>query len=446
MESPSGKIRLIYKPFVIIATGFILIYTFLNWLLFIKAGIPLKEDIIQFLLPLGLPWIPILIWLRPRIMLLRFKKDNRSFLFYLLAWAAIAIPTLIAQEYMITATGKLTQLDNISQISQHERTKYYSLKSYYIDKQNFAIEKTATVTGKNNNYLNFLIYIAMPILDNESDTLKFENKYWLGEKYSEQINNHLSDEEKEEKYKIFIEESQQEFYDTYFSYFTYFEVIGNTRDHDEYNNALKKSEQKATSGNIIFKAHTEPYEARNGNKLSWFFVSLGIGQLAFLFFLQFPKFQAKKLNDFRNRKLTGNRDLKEMLGFVFIPHSVTSIIIDLNLLIFIIMVFSGLGVVSFQSNDLLNWGANFKPLTTNGQWWRLLTSMFLHGGLMHIVVNMIALIFMGLFLEPVLGAAKYAFVYLTTGILASLTSIWWYDATVSGTMRQLTYGINRWWN
>jgi membrane associated rhomboid family serine protease len=87
--------------------------------------------------------------------------------------------------------------------------------------------------------------------------------------------------------------------------------------------------------------------------------------------------------------------------------------------------------VSFKGSDLLNWGANFRPLTTDGQWWRLLTSTFLHGGLMHILANMYGLIFVGIFLEPLLGAKKYAFVYLLTGILASVASIWWYDATVS---------------
>jgi rhomboid protease GluP len=89
------------------------------------------------------------------------------------------------------------------------------------------------------------------------------------------------------------------------------------------------------------------------------------------------------------------------------------------------MVFAGLGLVSFKGSDLLNWGANFRPLTTDGQWWRLLTSTFLHGGLMHILANMFGLLFVGIFLEPLLGKTKYALVYLVTGILASVASIWW---------------------
>lgn len=433
MKGLADKLRLIYKPFVLIAIGFILSYTLLHWLLFIKTGVPLKEDIVKFWLPFGLPWIPILIWLRPRIKLLNFKNHNASFGYQFLASIAIAIPTIIAQEYLVTATGKLTQLDNISQITISEQTKYYSLKNYYIDKQHIAVQNTASVTGKHDENFNMLIYVAMPILENNADTLKSEQKYWLGKEYNERISNRLSDQEKDDKYKVFVEKCQKEFEETDFGKFTYLEVIGNTEDHDEYNNALKKSNQNTFADNIVFEAKTEPFKARNGKKLTWIFGSLGIGLFAFFIFLLFPKFQESKLEKFKSGKIEKDTDFKEMLEF-FIPKKgffVTPIIINLNLLIYMAMVISGLGLVSFKGSDLLNWGANFRPLTTDGQWWRLLTSTFLHGGLMHILANMYGLIFVGIFLEPLLGAKKYAFVYLLTGILASVASIWWYDATVS---------------
>lgn len=60
-----------------------------------------------------------------------------------------------------------------------------------------------------------------------------------------------------------------------------------------------------------------------------------------------------------------------------------------------------------------------------------MTNTFMHGGLMHILANMYGLLFVGIFLEPLLGKTKYLLIYLTTGILASGASIWWYDATVS---------------
>ena len=50
---------------------------------------------------------------------------------------------------------------------------------------------------------------------------------------------------------------------------------------------------------------------------------------------------------------------------------------------------------------------------------------------MHLFSNTIGLLFVGIFLEPLLGRSKYLIAYLLTGILASIASIWLYDATVS---------------
>ena len=433
MKGLSDKIKLIFKPFLLIAICFIATYTFLHWALFIKAGIPLKEEIVKFWLPFGLPFIPVLIWLRPRIKLLSFKNENASFGYQFLAVMAIAIPTIIAQEYLITATGKLTTVDNISQIDKAEKTKYYSLKNFYIDKQHIAVRNTATVTGKHNTEFNMLIYVALPIFQNITDTSKTESKYWLGKKYNEQISNSLSDQEKDAKFKIFAEQKQKEFEETDFKNFKYLEVIGNTEDHDEFNKAIEKSETITGKEQVVFEAQNEPFENRNGKKLEWTFGSLAIGLLAYFIFLLFPKFQEKQLENFKNGKVEKDTDIKEMFDF-FIPKEgfyITPILINLNLIVFIAMVIAGFGFVSFHGDDLLNWGANFRPTTTDGQWWRLLTNTFMHGGLMHILANMYGLLFVGIFLEPLLGKTKYLLVYLTTGILASVASIWWYDATVS---------------
>ena len=433
MTAVSDKIKLIFKPFLIIAFCFIATYTFLHWALFIKVGIPLKVDIVKLWLPFALPFIPILIWLRPRIKLLHFKNDNGSFGYQFLACLAIALPTIIAQEYLITATGKLTAVQNVLQIEKTEKTKYYSLKNYYIDKQRVAVRSTATVTGKHNNDFNMLIYVALPIFENISDTTQTECKYWLGKKYSERISNRLSDQEKDDKYKIFLEQKQKEFEETDFEIFKYLEVIGNTEDHDEFNKAIAKSEVVKGNQQIVFEAKNEAFENRNGKKLEWIFGSLAIAFFVYFILLLFPKFQENKLQNFKNGKVEKDTDIKEMLDF-FIPKEgfyITPILINLNLLVFIAMVIAGFGFVSFKGEDLLSWGANYKPVTSNGQWWRLLTNTFMHGGLMHILANMYGLLFVGIFLEPLLGKKKYLLIYLTTGILASVASIWWYDATVS---------------
>jgi rhomboid protease GluP len=58
------------------------------------------------------------------------------------------------------------------------------------------------------------------------------------------------------------------------------------------------------------------------------------------------------------------------------------------------------------------------------QWWRLVTAMFLHGGLIHIGFNMMSLMQLGPALEELYGSARYLFLYVVTGVFGFLTSVW----------------------
>ncbi len=116
-----------------------------------------------------------------------------------------------------------------------------------------------------------LIYVALPIFENISDTAKTECRFWLGKKYSERISNSLSDQKKDDKYKVFAEQKQKEFEETDFNNFKYLEVIGNTVDHDEFNKAIAESESIKGNQQIVFEAKNEPFENRNGKKFEWVF-------------------------------------------------------------------------------------------------------------------------------------------------------------------------------
>ena len=69
------------------------------------------------------------------------------------------------------------------------------------------------------------------------------------------------------------------------------------------------------------------------------------------------------------------------------------------------------------------WGANFGPLTLSGDWWRLLTATFLHGGIIHIALNMWCLWSLGELAEPLYGHWTFAAVYILCGLAGSLVSL-----------------------
>ena len=69
--------------------------------------------------------------------------------------------------------------------------------------------------------------------------------------------------------------------------------------------------------------------------------------------------------------------------------------------------------------------ANASWLVRDGQVWRLFTAMFLHAGLLHLVVNLISLFQLGRFYELMFGTKRFLFIYFTSGLVASLASVRW---------------------
>src|SRR3984957_16786887 len=97
-------------------------------------------------------------------------------------------------------------------------------------------------------------------------------------------------------------------------------------------------------------------------------------------------------------------------------HYATWGLLALNIIIFLLMAADGAGL--FETDGLVNlkWGSNFAPLTLSGDWWRLITNLFIHFGIIHILMNMYALYMIAIFLEPMLGKARYVAAYLCTGV------------------------------
>jgi len=129
---------------------------------------------------------------------------------------------------------------------------------------------------------------------------------------------------------------------------------------------------------------------------------------------------------------------------LFVPRQgyfVTPILVDINLAIFLLMALSGAGLFAPNTHVLLSWGANIRYLTLDGQWWRIITCCFIHIGLFHVLLNMYALIYIGVLLEPQLGRGRFAAAYVLTGITASLASLYWHANTVSAGASGAIFGM-----
>lgn len=119
----------------------------------------------------------------------------------------------------------------------------------------------------------------------------------------------------------------------------------------------------------------------------------------------------------------------------------TPLIVILNLIVFVLMLLNGANIFTPDSEILLKWGANFRPMTMDGEWWRMISSSFLHIGLLHLMLNMVALLYIGNILEPIIGRYKFIFSYFLTGMFASLFSLIWNANTISAGASGSIFGI-----
>jgi|HubBroStandDraft_6_1064221.scaffolds.fasta_scaffold00034_53 rhomboid protease GluP len=104
----------------------------------------------------------------------------------------------------------------------------------------------------------------------------------------------------------------------------------------------------------------------------------------------------------------------------------TQVIFGINAAVFLGMALSSSTVMDFPVRELVAWGANVGAITFSGEWWRLLTNVFVHGGLLHIAFNMWCLWNLGALCESLYGRWTYATIYLICGVGASLASAAWH--------------------
>jgi rhomboid protease GluP len=120
---------------------------------------------------------------------------------------------------------------------------------------------------------------------------------------------------------------------------------------------------------------------------------------------------------------------------------ITQILVGINIAVFAGMSLAGVSPTEPAAQQLIHWGANWGPLTLNGEWWRLLTSIFLHIGFLHIAFNMWCLWNLGQLAESLYGSGTYAGFYLVSGLAASVTSVAWHPVSICAGASGAIFGI-----
>ena len=133
-------------------------------------------------------------------------------------------------------------------------------------------------------------------------------------------------------------------------------------------------------------------------------------------------------------------------GIDLIASPATYILLGVNIGVFLWMVLSGVSFQSPTALDLIHFGANSTDLVLlHGQWYRLLTAIFVHVGWIHLATNMWCLWNLGLLGEPLLGPFGLAAVYMLTGVAGNLLSmavnVWQENDSIGAGASGAVFGI-----
>ncbi len=102
----------------------------------------------------------------------------------------------------------------------------------------------------------------------------------------------------------------------------------------------------------------------------------------------------------------------------------------------------GVNVMDMDSEYLWSIGASFGPsIILDGEVWRLFSAMFLHGGVEHVLMNMLSLFLVGRSVEMIFSKASYLSIYFISGLIGSLTSIYFHPITVGIGASGAIFGI-----
>ena len=450
MENETAyKLRHIYLPGAALSVLLLAAYSALNWFVLSRTEF-LDQDVVDYWLPLlaaaGLELAIIL----PRVSRLSLGKKNMPFWFNCAAFALLAAPTLLAQTYIRANAGELTHVARADMIGKAAATRFYTADTMCLDARGAGGKAEIHASGSQNQSLDFTIYAVVPVCVPASASSSYvppalqilppsasaspgslppqKSPVWIGIKFQKSVDNHLSVADKQKAYDQFAKDSQQTLDTLNPAKYRYLERSGKNTDRRDYEKALASAGVITADSYTLLIPHTEPFEQRAGDWLTMTLAALLGGLVIWLVLVM-----VVPLDDDKVQAAQQGADEASALSFI-IPTRKSyglAVLIDLNVIVFLAMVIAGLGFISFDADDLIAWGGNYGPALQNGEIYRLISSQFVHGGIIHLANNMYGLLIAGIVLSQALPNWKLIVCYLVTGLGGSITAALLHPDTVS---------------
>jgi membrane associated rhomboid family serine protease len=435
-EELAYKLRRLFPPAALLSLLLLAAYSALNWFVLSRTAF-LHEDVADYWLPLFLAALLELAIILPRLRSLDLGKKNLPLIINLAAVALIAAPTMLAQTYISTSIATISHVEDASDIGKAAQSRYYTASSICVDGPKARAAFQIEASGRQNQYLDITIYAVVPvcktiayfpksILDTSAPPLRDQPGLWVGLSFFKSLDNGLSQDSKKKLYLDFVQQTQGELNKLDTSKYRYLERSARSTERRYFDKALEKGGIRQPATQLVLVPHREAYTPHANDWLMMTGLALGVGLMIWAGIVAVMPLATEE-----DREQAAK---DAVLGTMVVPTRTSyglPLLLDLNVAVFLAMVFAGLGFISFDSDDLIAWGGNYGPALMQGQFFRLVTSLFVHGGVMHLLNNMYGLVIAGLFLNTALPNWRMILCYLVTGLGGSIASAMLHPALVS---------------
>lgn len=425
--SYSARLRFLLLPAVAIAVGTAVGYSLLAWLLFQVLRLPRpSDDWLSYWLPAILCWLPLLQILRPRTKTLAPLRNGNEpgFALLMLAWAFTVFMTMFATTLTLSMTSSLVHVRMPSEVLAHPDADFFQIDQLYADKSASGQFADSTISGRAGDKLTFRLFFVTPLRDNAHT--KTRSGVWLTSFGADSLSTRDSEADRHAVYGELYRRTLKEFEKRDFSQASYFEREQPSALREGFVKAMQQVSAAAPENIVILQPKYEPFASRLSPHL-W---GLGIGMTIFVaihaVFFAFVRIEHGRLAEYRHGRKASVRLIQNALAWVGAPHArISKVLAAVLISVYLYTVAITGNPIFIPGNVLAELGANVSNLTRSGEWWRLLTAMALHGGLMHIVMNAGILLLAGFALEPLVGSWRFLVCFIAGGIFSGLASMTW---------------------
>lgn len=418
------KIRHILPRCIVVMLVTALVYGFLRWFVtfYLKIGY-IKEEAWEFFLPvlIGITIFWILLS-KPFRIIRECPNNNSGWRTYLTVFTIIPFCIILglSQNYVVHCFSSQQSVENVSQIKHNETDTYYYVNEFAVDKtwMGYHIDNR-TIPKRYSSDLQLSAYVVYPFIG-------CENR-WYGIKYSKKIERHNEDYVNME-YQSFLNDCNTKI-DTYdFNAVHSFERVVASDDMDGFIRAIKESGDKVDTKTLVVLFPTEKaFESKSQMQLAWILLTIVIWLTLITTLLVFAQLNEQLVT----KQLTLRKDLKndsffvDLVNAAIIPRRdnwLLALILNSILIYYLVMVIGGVNPMSPSSIELFEWGALRSNAIEQGDWWRVVTSLFMHSDVKHLLLNLTNFGFGVFFLNCLITPNKTAIIFLVSGLIANFTA------------------------